>query len=136
MKTQKNNRTNLIYLIITLVNSILFYGVYAVLMEYPFWKTVTIVYLAVSIVIGFTFVIYNRFFVRKGVTEEMLPTEWSDEQKRAYVENGKTRLRRSKWLLTILIPLLFAFFMDLFVLFIYDPYIVPAIDSIVNALGG
>lgn len=132
----KNKKKNAIYLIITLVNSVLFYGVYAILMEYSFWKTVTIVYLALAAAVGLSYVIYNRFFVRKGVTEEMLPIEWSDEQKHEYVENGRKRLKKSRWLLTILVPLLFTFFMDVFVLFIYNPYFAPAIESIIAALGG
>ena len=121
-----------IYLIVTLLNSILFYGVYAILVEYSFWKTVTIVYVALAAAVGLSYVIYNRFFVRKGVTEEMLPLEWSDEQKHEYVENAQKRLKKSRWLLTILIPLLFTFFMDIFVLFIYNPYFAPAIESILG----
>lgn len=124
-----------VYLIVTLLNSVLFYGAYAVLMQYPFWKTVSVTYLIILAIVALAYVIYNRAFTRKGVTEEMLPLEWSDEKKREYVESAQTRLRKSKWCLTILIPLVFTFFMDIFVLFVYTPYFVPAIESIVESLG-
>ena len=124
-----------VYLIFTLLNSILFYGIYAILMEYSFWKIVSIVYLVALGAVALFYVLYNRFFVRKGVTAEMLPDDWSDEKKREYVESGQARLRKSKWCLTILIPLIFTFFMDIFVLFIYNPYFAPVIESIVGSFG-
>lgn len=115
-------REKIIYAIIIVLNSILFYGFYAVLTQFSFWKTVVIVYLIALAAVAAFYVIYNRGFTRKNVTVDMLPDTMSEEEKRAYVEDGETRLRKSKWCVTILFPLLFTFFMDIFYLFVFEPY--------------
>ena len=115
----KNKKKNAIYLIITLINSILFYGIYAILVQYSFWKTVTIVYLALIAAVGLSYTIYNRFFVRKGVTEEMLPAEWSEEQKTEFIEDGKRRLKQSRWMIVPIFAFLITFGVDALELFVF-----------------
>ncbi len=63
------------------------------------------------------YVIYNRGFSRKGVTEDMLPLTWSAEQKRAYIDSAKERLEKSKWMLSVLIPLIVTIGVDAVYLF-------------------
>lgn len=118
----RKKRENLLYLVVILLNSILFYGVFAVLTQFPFWMTVEIVYLVLLVAFGAFYVVYNRGFTRKNVTVDMLPDTMSEEEKEAYVSDGERRLRKSKWCITILFPLIFTFFMDIFYLFIYEPH--------------
>jgi hypothetical protein len=69
--------------------------------------TVTfIIYTAFLAICAFGYVIYNRGFSRKGVTIDMLPPEWTPEKKTEFIEDGKRRLEKSKWVLTVLIPLI------------------------------
>lgn len=120
--SREKNRKKIIYAIIIVLNSILFYGIFAVLTRFSFWKTVEIVYLAALVAVGAFYVIYNRGFTRKNVSIDMLPNTMSEEEKRAYVEDGENRLKKSKWCIAILFPLLFTFFMDRFYLFVFEPY--------------
>ena len=52
------------------------------------------------------FLIYNRAFTRRNITTDMLPRDWSAEQKERYISDGKRRMEKSKWMLYIIIPLL------------------------------
>ena len=91
---------------------------YRTLMEQPYFRVVLIVYMAITAASILGYVIYNRGFSRRGVTEEMLPSDWSAEKKAAFVEDGKVRLRRSRWLLVIAFAFFFTFAMDAFLLFV------------------
>ncbi len=70
---------------------------------------------AAGFIIAYT--IYNRAFTRKGITVEMLPDTWSEKQKAEFVEDGKRRLERSKWMLCIIIPLMIPILLDAIALF-------------------
>ena len=85
---------------------------------YYFFPAVMFIYMASLAILVFAYIIYNRGFSRKGVTVDMLPPEWSEERKLEFVENGKLRLQKSKWLLIFIISLLFTFVAEAFALFV------------------
>ena len=58
------------------------------------------------------YVVYNRAFSRKNVTVDMLPSSWTKEAKEEYVEDGKRRLEKSKWMLAVIIPLMVPIALD------------------------
>ncbi len=58
------------------------------------------------------YVIYNRGFTRKNVTEEMLPDSWGKEKKRKYVEDAQRRYSDSKWMLYVIIPIMIPIALD------------------------
>ena len=125
-KSKKNKR----YLILLLINTVLFFTVYRTLISFgeqtqdTFYSFVCMVsYLA--LLLGFTvaYLIYNRFFYRQGVTYEQLPPEWSAEKKIDFVEDAKRRMEKSKWMITIIFPLVFTFFIDAVDLFIIDTFL-------------
>ena len=58
------------------------------------------------------YVVYNRAFSRKNVTVDMLPSSWTKEAKEEYVEDGKRRLKKSKWMLAVIIPLMVPIALD------------------------
>ena len=66
-----------------------------------------------------SYIVYNRGFSRNGVTEDMLPSDWTYEQKLEYIENGRVRLQRSKWILIFIIAILFTFIVEALVLFVF-----------------
>lgn len=117
-KLQKNRR----YLFLIVMNSILAYGLYVILTQFPFFKTVMLVYAILLGGFSCGYVFYNRGFSRKNITPEMLSPDWTDEQKHEFIEDGKRRLENSKWCLTIIFPLIVTFFIDMVYLFIYEPY--------------
>ena len=55
---------------------------------------------------------------RKGITVDMLPDTWSDEEKQSFVDDGRRRLDRSKWMLLFIFALLFVFIADACELFV------------------
>ena len=88
-----------------LVNLVLCFALFIVGSELNFEITF-IVYIVVFAAFAFSYVIYNRGFSRRNLTPEMLPPSWSYEKKTEFIEDGKTRLVKSKWMLTVLIPLI------------------------------
>ena len=116
-------------LIILLLNTVVFFTVYRVLLYYgdmtqeTFGSFVTmVVYMALLLGFVLAYLIYNRFLYRKGVTKEDLPLEWSEEEKDEFIADGERRLQKSKWMMLIIFPLIFTFLMDAVDLFIIDPF--------------
>lgn len=48
------------------------------------------------------YIIYNRAFTRDNMTPEMLPDTMSEHEKIAFIQNGKERKRKSKWMIVVL----------------------------------
>ena len=78
---------------------------------------VTILYWVALAVFLIVYVAYNRAFSRKGITVEMLPDTWTAEQKTEFVEDGQRRLENSKWMLSVIIPLIVPIMLDAIYLF-------------------
>lgn len=78
---------------------------------------VTVLYWVALAVFAIAYIAYNRAFSRKGITVEMLPDTWSAEQKEEFVEDGNRRLESSKWMLSVIIPLLVPILLDAIYLF-------------------
>ena len=114
--------------ILLVVNTVLFFSLYRVLLNYAertddtFWSFVIMVlYMAALLGFSLAYLVYNRFLYRKGLTEADLSPDWTTEQKQAFLADGERRLRRSRWMMLIIFPLLFTFLMDATDLFIIDP---------------
>ena len=118
------------YVVLLAVNTLVFFLVYrfgltfAEQTDEPFGAFVIMV-LYMALLVGFVlaYLIYNRFFYRSGVTREQLCPDWSEEQKTAFLEDAKTRTEKSKWMLTVIFPLVFTFFIDALQLFIIEPFL-------------
>ncbi|MBQ8345183.1 MAG: hypothetical protein IJY42_02840 [Clostridia bacterium] len=76
-------------------------------------------FLGVTTVLIFTYVIYNRGFSRRGVTREMLPDTMSEEEKTEFIEDGKRRMKRSSWMLVVLLALVTALLVDAMELIVF-----------------
>ncbi len=86
---------------------------------------VMIMYFVAFAVVLLAYLIYNRGFVNKDVTVDMLPMDWSEERKQAFVEDNRMRAEKSRWMVTLIIPFATVFLVDSFYLFVWDPYIAP-----------
>ena len=75
--------------------------------------------------LALTYVIYNRGMSRRGVTEQMLPDEWDEDKKREFIQSGKDRLKRSSWLLMLIIAFVVTFAVEAMMLFF-----IPLIKSL------
>ena len=114
---KKESKRTLILLASLILSCIVVYGLYRFLISTVNPEAVLIAYMAVSTVVIFWYVIYNRGFSRKGITPEMLPASWDEEKKTAFIEDGKIRLRKSKPLLILVIAFIFTFALEAFELF-------------------
>ena len=81
---------------------------------------VMIVYSAAFAILIVSYLAYNRAFVNKDVTVDMLPAEWSEEKKQAFVEGNRIRAEKSRWMVTLMIPFVVVFMCEAFYLFVWD----------------
>ena len=94
------------------INTLLIGALYILLIVLKF-HYISLIYLLAGGGLGIAYVIYNRGFSRKGVTPEMLPDTMSYEEKLAYIEDGKTRMQSSRWMLTLILPIVITLCIDL-----------------------
>ena len=127
-KLFKENR-NTRYMIILIINTILFFAVYKVLLYYAELTQVTVysfvvmvVYMALFVIFLVAYLIYNRFLYRKNLTPEDLPDTMSPEQKEAFIADGNLRLKKSKWMMLIILPLVVTFLIDAIDIFILEMF--------------
>lgn len=95
----------------------------AILIVLYFWigrvfPYIMFVYLAAGAGLGLYYVIYNRGFVGRNATPDMLPDTMSLAEKEAFLADCKARNEKSKWVLTILIPIILTFIAEIIYLFL------------------
>ena len=99
-------------------NSAILITIYFMVSEMLQFPYIMFVYLAVGAALGLYYVIYNRGFIGKNATPDMLPDTMTLAEKQAFLQDAKDRLHRSRWVLTILIPIILTFIADTVVLFL------------------
>lgn len=109
------------YLLITFFNTVIAVAVYFYFDSIGFWQGFFI-YAAITAVLVIAYVVYNRGFAREGVTPDMLPDTMSAVEKVEFLESRDRRKKKSKWMLTVIIPLIFTFMFDSLYLFVL-PYL-------------
>ncbi len=126
---ENKGRSNLRYGVFLALNTILFFGFYRVLLaigemtEKTFYAFLSMVlYMALLLGFSIAYLVYNRLYLGSSITSEDLPDTMSLTEKDAYIAEGRRRKEKSKWMLTIIIPLLFTFLIDAVELFIIDPF--------------
>lgn len=75
------------------------------------------VYAGLAAVLLVGYVIYNQGFVLRGVTPEMLDDQLPLEEREAMIARAAARYDASRWIMTIIIPLVLAVLVD--ALYIY-----------------
>ena len=125
-------------LLLTLVNTIvvfvLYYTLVALIHSSTGIKILMTVYATCLAGLLIAYVVYNRGFVYRNVTPEMLPDTLSDAQKTAILEEAEKRRTRSGWILTFLIPFLVTFIAESCVLFIWEPFLKDAFSKLFGAV--
>lgn len=118
---------------LSFVNLLIYFGVVPLLPPIAQFAT-HMSYMAIFGVSLVVYIIYNRAFTRKGITIEMLPDIWSAEKKVAYILDGEEKLKRSQWLMYIIIPFLVPIGADALILFLWDPYLKDVFSSLVGGV--
>ena len=104
---------------LTVLLMVIWYGCIAAALA----RAVMIAYFAVFTVLIIIYLAYNRGFVNKDVTIEMLPADWSEEKKQTFLANERIRAQKSRWMLTVIIPFLVVFMCEALYLFVWDSYL-------------
>ncbi len=107
----------LLSLVLSITVVFVIYRVFAVELQmgWMFW-----VYYGLTIAVGLLYIFYNFGLSRKNVTREMLPAEWSNEEKDRFLRETAERKKKSRFLLILLISFLFTFIYDAVELFFPD----------------
>lgn len=100
-----------------LLNTAWMLGLYYGLLHAGFFF-VEHLYVGLFILLGLAYVLWNRFFVRRGKTPEDLDPQWSEEKKEAYFREDREWKEKSKWLLIGIFPLAVTLTVDCFILYI------------------
>ena len=106
-----------------LLHCVIILAIYFILVALHF-EYIFHIYVGVGAVLGLSFVIYNRGFAAKGITPEMLPDSMTPMEKQEYIEAAKLRLKKSRWMLTVLIPIILAIACDMLYLFVIQVFLV------------
>ncbi len=98
---------------------IVFIAVFRLLKLYDLYIFAIVLYTAVTLAVAIYYIIYNKGVISGTVTPEMLPPEWSTEQKQAMIDDLAQRRKKSKWALLILIPMMLVFAFELLELYFF-----------------
>ena len=135
MKKQSNQkgtrgRFNL-RLVTTLSASIIgFLALFRLLKNLNLYLFAVILYSVITLSVALWYIIYNKGVISGTVSTDMLPAEWSDEQKQTLIKDLAERRKKSKWALIILIPMILVFGLEMLELYIF-----PSFSSILAPLG-
>lgn len=111
---KKNSKKTMLYL---LINTVLLMTLYFLFSEHLQIPYVMIVYLIAGVGLGLYYIIYNRGFVGKNATPDMLPDTMTLAEKQAFLEDSKKRMEKSSWVLALLFPIILTILADVIYLF-------------------
>lgn len=127
MNEQKDGsikKRKVFYILFTIALSAVLFAFYRFSLFIGFFFPVVMwVYIVALAVLTLTYIFYNRGFLRKGVTVEMLPLEWKEEKKRDFVRDAEDRIKRSAWMLSFMVSFFATFLLDAFELFVLPVFI-------------
>lgn len=70
------------------------------------------VYSIATLAAALRYIALNRGLVGARITYDLLPAEWSEEQKKAFMDDYAERREKSKKMLIILVPMIATFFFE------------------------
>lgn len=104
-----------------LIHAVLIIGIYFLVVNLGF-PYISLVYVIVGTALAIGYLIYNRGFIYRGVREENLSDTLSTEEKQALLLEMRRRDYASKWVLTLLLPMIVAVLLDLLYLFVLPSF--------------
>lgn len=88
------------------------------------YVAVIAVYSVLTLAAAIWYISLNRGLINHRLTADMLPKEWSDEQKKSFMADYASRREKSKKALIILVPMIATFFVE-----VVDIYFIKGILS-------
>ena len=92
-------------------------------------KAVMIAYFVAFTALLVAYLAYNRAFVNKDVTVDMLPDEWSEEKKQSFVDGNRIRAEKSRWMVMVIIPFVVVFMCEALYLFVWDGFLSGLLEN-------
>ncbi len=108
-------------IVLTVAFLTIYYGAPVILPELEL--VVMVIYMVAFAAVLVGYIAYNRGFVNKDVTEDMLPDTWSQEKKTAFLEGEKRRAEKSRWMLVLIIPFAVVFMAEALYLFVWNGWL-------------
>ena len=120
---REKNKNNKKYMILLAANTLLLASLYMYLVRISELAMIITLWAYLALAIGFSsaYIIYNRGLPRKNITRDMLSDSMTDAEKDEFIAESRQRLEKSKWMLTVIFPLVMTLCLDLFILFVVDP---------------
>ncbi|MBQ8275448.1 MAG: hypothetical protein IJZ02_02330 [Clostridia bacterium] len=109
-------------LLILAVNTVVIFGLYRILVGLGYFVIISSIYFLVLLGLICGYIIYNRAMVARNITPDQLPEDWSEEKKKEFFAEAERRVKRSKWMLTLIFPLCITFCFEIIYLYIIDPW--------------
>ncbi len=103
----------------TLLAIVVYFGCVALEFIYMLY-----IYVGLAAVLFIIYMIYNRGFVMRGATPDMLPDTMSPVEKQAAFDEAARRMRASRWMLTVIIPLVVCILIDMIWLFLLEDLLI------------
>ena len=107
-----------------LVNSTLIIAIYFLVannVEFPYLHYI---YLLAGAGLGIYYVIYNRGFIGRNLTPDAMPEDMPFAEKQRFIDDCALRMKKSRWMLTVIIPIILTFAIDMILL-----YLLPAMQG-------
>jgi hypothetical protein len=119
VKTEKKKTA--LYL---LLNTVILIALYYAIPTWTHFMYLPHIYILAGAGLGLYYVIYNRGFVGKNATPESLPDSMSPLEKQKYIEESRERMQKSKWVLTLLLPIIVTILIDMLYIFFISEWFV------------
>ena len=113
--TREGKPLMLLLILNTLTAMLIYFGCVALEFIYMLY-----IYVGLAVVLFLIYIIYNRGFVLRNATPDMLPDTMSPVQKQAAFDEASRRQRASRWMLTVIIPLVICILIDMIWLFFLE----------------
>lgn len=114
--TKEQKKTAMLLLMNTVLALVVYFGCVAL-----GFSAIFFVYVGGAAVLLLVYVIYNQGFVLRGATPEMLDESLPYEERQAMIDKAAARYASSRWMMTLLIPLIVAVLVDaIYIYFLAD----------------
>ena len=118
-KVMPTKRRKVFFILFTIALSVVVFAFYRFSLFVDFFFPVIMwVYTIALAVLTMIYIFYNRGFLHKGITVQMLPIDWDDEKKQDFIRDAERRIRRSSWMLSFMVAFFATFVLEAFELFV------------------
>lgn len=114
--TKEAKKTAMLLLMNTMLALLIYFGCIAL-----GFSAIFFVFITLAAVLLLVYVIYNQGFVLRGATPEMLDESLPIEERQAMIDKAAARYSSSRWMMTVIIPLIVAVLADaIYIYFLAD----------------